>query len=54
MGINYVNENIGKQCGACKKGIIFYFHQKNGTKEVEAIGCSNEACKGYVEVEAII
>jgi hypothetical protein len=49
MGINYVNDNIGKRCEVCKKGVIYYAHQKNGNKEVEVIGCANPDCKGYVE-----
>ena len=54
MSINYVNENIGKKCGSCGKGIIYFIHQKVGNKELEMIACTNEACKGHIQPENIL
>ncbi len=51
MGINYVNDNIGKVCQACKKGVIYYYHSVKKDAEVEVIGCTNNDCKGFISPE---
>ena len=51
--MNYA-DNAGKKCDACKKGVIYYLRQKNGTKELEMIGCTNPKCLGYFEPSTIL
>lgn len=44
-------EQVGKKCKVCNKGIIFYFRNKQKDTEIELVACTNPECKGHVALE---